>query len=383
MKRIISKLLNFMFSFFKIRSNRIIFESGRGLIDGNVYAVYNYIKNNYSNDFETIWLVDKDTDVSLIHSHDYVYYKTLKSYFYLATAHYWIRSQSLGSLIKKKKGQIYIQLWHGNGGMKHMGYDIKNDKNRPEVDHVKEWDYYIANDELDARKIVSATGYKGKVEILGMACFDTTLKLANDKSFKDKILKEINITKKDWNKKIVLYAPTFRDFDLENETINVPIEKLAKLKDKIILVRLHPLVRKKVNPKLFENDNIINVCDYSDVSDLLAICDILITDYSSIFFQYSPLNKPIVFYPYDFEIYKKIRGGFYLNYKKDLPGPICYDEEELFEVINNIKKYHTKYKTKQDKFNKEHNYYADGNSSKRFVDKLKNQEFNQGREVGD
>ena len=234
MKKIISKFLNFILRFFKIRSNRIVFEAGRGLIDGNAYAIYDYIKNNYSDKFETIWLVNKDTDVSLLHNRDYVYYKTLKSYYYLATAHYWIRNQSLGSLIKKRNGQIYIQLWHGNGGMKHMGYDVNNDKFRPEVEHVREWDYYIANDELDAKKIVSATGFTGKVEILGMACFDTTLKLVNNKFFKEKLLKKLKIDKKEWNKDIILYAPTFRDFDLEKEIINIPIEKLSTLKDKLI-----------------------------------------------------------------------------------------------------------------------------------------------------
>lgn len=379
MKKIISILLNNIFKIFKIKSNRIVFEAGRGLVDGNVYAIYDYIKNNCSDKFETIWLVNKDTDITLLNKEDFVYYKTLKSYYYLATAHYWIRNQSLGSIIKKRKGQIYIQLWHGNGGMKHMGYDVHNEKNRVEYDHVKEWDYYIANDELDAKKIVSATGFKGKVEILGMACFDTTLKLVNDNDFKEKVLNELNISKKNWNKQIVLYAPTFRDFDLEKEEINVPIEKLSKLKDKLIFVRLHPLVRKKINMNLFKKSNMINVCDYSNASDLLAICDILITDYSSIFFQYSPLDKPIVFYPYDFEQYVQLRGGFYLNYEKDLPGPICYKEEDLFEVINNIDKYYKKFKTKQNKFNKEHNYCADGKSSKRFVDKLINKEFDEGR----
>lgn len=378
MKKILCFILNNFFGLFKIQ-NKIVFETGRGMVDGNPKAVYDYLVENNIDKFRLIWLVEKNTDVSFVREGDYVYYKTLKNYYHLATAKYWIRSQSVGSLIKKRKGQVYLQLWHGNGAMKKMGYDIANNKERPELEHVKEWDYYIANDQLDAGKIVSSTGYNGKIEILGMACLDKTLKLSIAPSFKQMILEKVRISKKDEKKKIFLYAPTFRDFDLEKDVIDVPIKKLASLKDKIFLVRLHPLVRKKINLTLFDNKNIINVCDYPDVSDLLAICDVLITDYSSIFFQFSPLNRPIVFYSYDFEKYVELRGGFYLDYKNDLPGPICYQEKELVKIIDNIDEVHKKYMDKQDDFNKKYNYWADGYSSKRFVDKLINNEFDSSR----
>ena len=81
--------------------------------------------------------------------------------------------------------------------------------------------------------------------------------------------------------------------------------------------------------KKFINSNFINACNYPDASDLLPISDILITDYSSLFYQYAPLNRLIVFYPYDYEEYIKLRGGFYLDYEKELPGPICKTEDEL------------------------------------------------------
>ena len=374
MKKIISFFLNGFFKLFKIQK-KIVFETGRGLIDGNPKAVYDYLLNNYSDEFKIVWLVDKHTDISGLRKEDCVYYRTFKSYYHLATARYWIRSQSLGSLLKKRKGQVYIQLWHGNGAMKRMGYDINNEKSSEVMDFVKEWDYYIANDELDANHIVSATGYKGKIEILGMACFDITLKLSNDLNFKKRVLDELKIKNKDRKKSIILYAPTFRDFDLDKDVVDVPIENLANLENSIVLVRLHPLVRKKVNHKLFKYNNIINVCDYPDASDLLAICDVLITDYSSIFYQYSPLNKPIVFYPYDYEAYKELRGGFYLDYENELPGPVCYTKEDLFNVLNDMDNVYKKYEIKHKEFNNRFNYLADGNASKRFVEKLIADEF--------
>ena len=367
-KKMLMFFINVFLGFFKIKKNRIVFEAGRGLVDGNAFAVYDYIINNCGDEFETIWLIDKGTDVSALKSGDYVYYRSLKSYYYLATAHYWIRNQSIGSLVKKKQGQVYIQLWHGNGALKHMGYDINHSIERPPVSHVVEWDYYIANDQLDFDHIKSSTGYIGKGDIIGMPCMDITLKYATDMEYKKKLLKKlgVNIGKK----KIILYAPTFRDFDLDDgSVIDVPIKKLGILKDYVVFVRLHPLVRNKINKKIFDNDNIINVCNYPDISDILPIVDVLITDYSSVFYQFSPLNRPIIFYPYDMEKYVELRGGFYLDYNKDLPGPICYTEDEIVEFINNFNS--NVYLDKIRDFNNKFNYLADGNACRRFVVKLK------------
>ena len=107
MRKLIAFFLNSFFRLFRIQE-KIVFETGRGLIDGNPKAVYDYLVSNYSDRFKLIWLIDKETDVSSLRKEDCVYYKTLKSYYHLATAHYWIRSQSLGSLIKKRKGQTFL-----------------------------------------------------------------------------------------------------------------------------------------------------------------------------------------------------------------------------------------------------------------------------------
>lgn len=373
-KEILSFILNILFKPFPIK-NKIVFECGRGLIDGNPKAIYDYMKEIKQTKYRLIWLVEKGTDVSALDKNEYVYYKKLKAYYHLATAKYWIRSQSIGSIIKKRKGQIYIQLWHGNGALKKMGYDVTNIKKRPPMEHVLNWDYYIASDKLDGKVIKTSTGFNKNIEVLGMACVDNTIKLNNSVSAKNKIREELGI--KNTNKKIILYAPTFRDFDLDkSDIIDIPIKKLKELKDYIVLIRLHPLVRNKIDKNLFINSNFINACNYPDASDLLPISDILITDYSSLFYQYAPLNRPIVFYPYDYEEYIKLRGGFYLDYEKELPGPICKTEDELYKTLNDINKIYDNYEQKLRKFNEKYGTLSDGMASKRFVDKLMNDEFN-------
>ena len=371
-KNIISFFLNKLFAIFPIVPNKIVFESGRDLIDGNAKAIYNYIKKNDINNYRTIWLVTKSTDVSDIDTNDYAYYKTLKGLYHLSTAKYLLKNQSIGEIITKKKGQIYIQLFHGNGVMKKQGYDVNEAIERPVVSHAKEWDYYIANDENDKNTIRSATGYNGKIEILGMAAVDTVINNCKDEQKKQNVLKHLNINN---SKKNILYAPTFRDYDLDKNIINIPIKELSKLKDYNIIIRLHPLVRTKVDKSLFNLDNFINGCNYPDVSDILAITDILITDYSSVFYEYMPKNSPIIFYPYDFDKYVALRGGFYVDYKKELPGPICYTEKELLNVIKKIDEIYPQYIEKRRKFNKKYNNLSDGKASERLVNNLINNKF--------
>lgn len=371
-KNIISFFLNKLFAIFPIVPNKIVFESGRDLIDGNAKAIYNYIKKNDINNYRTIWLVTKSTDVSDIDTNDYAYYKTLKGLYHLSTAKYLLKNQSIGEIITKKKGQIYIQLFHGNGVMKKQGYDVNEAIERPVVSHAKEWDYYIANDENDKKTIRSATGYNGKIEILGMAAVDTVINNCKDEQKKQNVLKHLNINN---SKKNILYAPTFRDYDLDKNIINIPIKELSKLKDYNIIIRLHPLVRTKVDKSLFNLDNFINGCNYPDVNDILAITDILITDYSSVFYEYMPKNSPIIFYPYDYDKYVALRGGFYVDYKKELPGPICYTEKELLNVIKKIDEIYPQYIEKRRKFNKKYNNLSDGKASERLVNNLINNKF--------
>lgn len=371
-KNIISFFLNKLFAIFPIVPNKIVFESGRDLIDGNAKAIYNYIKKNDINNYRTIWLVTKSTDVSDIDTSDYAYYKTLKGLYHLSTAKYLLKNQSIGEIITKKKEQIYIQLFHGNGVMKKQGYDVNEATERPVVSHAKEWDYYIANDENDEKTIRSATGYNGKIEILGMAAVDTVINNCNDEQKKQNVLKHLNINN---SKKNILYAPTFRDYDLDKNIINIPIKELSKLKDYNIIIRLHPLVRTKIDKSLFNLDNFINGCNYPDVSDILAITDILITDYSSVFYEYMPKNSPIIFYPYDYDKYVALRGGFYVDYKKELPGPICYTEKELLNVIKKIDEIYPQYIEKRRKFNKKYNNLSDGKASERLVNNLINNKF--------
>jgi CDP-glycerol glycerophosphotransferase len=172
-------------------------------------------------------------------------------------------------------------------------------------------------------------------------------------------------------KTVVLYAPTFREYEKDenlNCVIKPPISfsnwKKTLGEDYVVLLRLHYEVS-----KLFINDLeegfVVDVSDYPSLNELMLASDALITDYSSIMFDYSILERPIFIFAYDFEKYKEKRG-MYFDIRKELPGGMVSEQELLNmirtsnygDVINQVKKFRDRYVT----------FY--GNATEATVDRL-------------
>ena len=111
---------------------------------------------------------------------------------------------------------------------------------------------------------------------------------------------------------------------------------------------------------------IINVARYDEINELYLVSDVIMTDYSSIFFDYANLKKPMLFFMYDFDVYKGRLRDFYISLD-ELPGPIAKTQDELEEYLVNIDKEFEKNKSKYNKFNKKYNYLDDGNASERVI----------------
>lgn len=382
MKEIFSKILNLMFKIFPVKKNKVIFWGARGKIDEHPREIFFYMKNLQEKKFEIKWIVDKETDISELGRNEYCYYRTLKGYYEIATAKYWIQSQSLGSLIKKKKNQIYIQTFHGQGALKKMGIDMEGNKEKKlESDVAKDWDWLITTDSLNEEVMRRCISYKGKCMMLGAANTDYLVNITEQDI--SQIKKKIGINPE---KKVILYAPTFRDEDIEilNKNINsrerekllkkrIPILSLANFENYIILLRLHPQMKSLfIESEL--PDNFFDVCSYPDVKPLLGISDILISDYSAVAITYSILKRPMIFYAYDYEKYAQTRG-FYIDYCKEVPGPIAYSEAQLYKIIQEGLMYNEEYREKLNKFNEKFNMLNDGKVSERFYNALQNGEF--------
>ena len=174
-------------------------------------------------------------------------------------------------------------------------------------------------------------------------------------------------------KKVILYAPTWRDDQHESgvgyvyeSPVNFDYLKDELSNEYIILFRAHYFVANSFNFDKYK-DFVYDVSNYSDINDLYVISDLLITDYSSVFFDYSILKRPIIFYMYDLDNYKSKLRDFYIDLH-ELPGEIVQKEEDLVKVIekSNNFRYNDKYK----KFNNKFTYLEDGKATERVVSEI-------------
>ena len=317
--------------------------------------------------------VKKDKRLKIIKSKSKEYYK------YISISKYWIVNSIIEEGITKKKDQVYVQCWHGTP-LKRLRYDIvvngaslnsvEEIRKRNDID-AKKFDYFISPSKYCTEKFTSAFNLKalGKENIIIEEGYPR-----NDFLF-NKTKKDIDAIKKKLglplDKKVIFYLPTFRDNQHTSGVgytykTEVDFEKLQKElgQDYIILFRAHYLVANEFNFEKYKGF-IYDVSKFDDINELYIVSDMLITDYSSVFFDYANLKRPIIFYMYDFEQYKDSIRGFYIDLKK-LPGSITKTEDELIKEIkkmNNSFKYNKIY----EEFNKKYNYLDDGKATERTV----------------
>ncbi|MDO5820048.1 MAG: CDP-glycerol glycerophosphotransferase family protein [Methanobrevibacter sp.] len=243
-------------------------------------------------------------------------------------------------------GMKWVQLWHGTGIFKKFGYDLLNDEDKkvmemfsPKLDLVSVSgenvvDIYSDNFHVD----------KSKVKPFGVPRND----FYDDEHLSDDYISKLRQSfERDYpqlfGKKLVLYAPTFRENPKNNAVFDYfDIEKfIEELGDEYVLaVRLHPNYVKYCDEDhpidlddLTNRYDIINFTGYKDEQKLLLLADILIADYSSIMVDYTILQKPIILFDYDLEDYINKERGFYFDYREMVPGKIVYDIDELIESI--------------------------------------------------
>lgn len=181
------------------------------------------------------------------------------------------------------------------------------------------------------------------------------------------IKKKLNIPK---DKKVLLYAPTWRDntFNMSGYTFELQVD-FAKWKERlgeeyVVIFKPHYLIVNKYEDKKEFEGFLYNIDANVDIKDLYVISDVLITDYSSVFFDYAILKRPIYFYMYDLQEYAEELRGFYLDIHKDLPGPIFEDEDHLLEAVcTNVTG-----GLAIEEFNKRFNHLEDGKCSQRVID---------------
>ncbi|AZI48710.1 CDP-glycerol glycerophosphotransferase family protein [Bacillus velezensis] len=257
------------------------------------------------------------------------------------------------SVLNRRPQTTCIQVWHANGSLKKFGLEDVTNQNRPASDISRFKKVYRSFDFVTVGSDAMADVFKKSFGIRDGQLLKTGVPLTD--VYYEEHKPEL---KHKWPKKIILYAPTFRDYDMQSFRLPFTEEQLTNALngEYMLLVKLHPAVLHQISAS-FESELIKNVSDMR-LHDLLKAADILITDYSSVPFEFALLNKPIFFFTYDLEEYDQKRG-LIDNYTSVIPGKACHNSEALLEEMTKKPFRAEEMKRFSDKWN----MYSDGNSS--------------------
>lgn len=359
----------FIFSIFKIDRNKMMVVSyyGKGFGDNGKYII-NEILNKNNKNIKIFWALKNLNDNSLPDDVIPVKFNSIKFLYHLTTAKIWLNNTRFLNGIRKRKKQIYIQIWHGNLALKKIEFDSTLPKNYTRImkEDNKKIDLMISNSKFCTDMYRNSFKYNGEICEFGTPRNDVFINNSDIKLAQKKVFQEYKIPN---NSKILLYAPTFRDnysknpYNIDFNSIIKSLEEKTKNKW-IIIVRFHPLV---INGERFiKYEKYINATHYPDMQELINACDLLITDYSSTMFDSMIASKPVVLYANDIEKYKDERG-YYFDLEK-LPFPLAQNNHELTKVFNNME-------LKQivkgyNKFKDSLKLVEDGNASKKVAEKI-------------
>lgn len=359
-------------------NNVIVFESNLARsFGGNPLAIYNELvrqgdtRKKIIACNKSIRSYDKNTHVIKRHSPAFMYH--------MARAKFWVSNQNLPFYLRRRKEGVYVQTWHGTP-LKRMMFDQDNFYGRDSgyidrvTQSVAQWSTLVSPNPHTTKAMQSSYRFTGPIKEVGYPRNDI---LVSDK--KNKLATSVrHYLSIAGDKFVVLYAPTFRDDQSTKRgrfSFDWPFDPHQWVKevgdDVVLLVRTHNLISNKLAIPEELRHNIIDVATYPDIQELFLASDMLVTDYSSSFFDYAILQRPIVFYAYDLENYKDNLRGFYLDYYTELPGPIVTDNESLFEKIKEYANPATRPQQPIDPaFLERFAPHEDGRASARVIDQL-------------
>lgn len=357
--------------------------SGRGYSD-SPKAMYEYMRKapEYK-DYRFVWSFrdpEKYSELLEDGRTEIVKFRTRADNIALRKAKYWIANYRMLDYQHPRKGQIYVQCWHGTP-LKRLGYDIDaSDNAMNSIGEIREkyrtdakkFSYLLSPSPFASEKFatawdLNATHQTHKIIEEGYPRNDRLINAGDEE--RTGIRKKLGVD----DKRVILYAPTWRD----NQHISgegysykteVDFDRLKEaLGDKyVILFRAHYLVANSFDFDRYDGF-VRDVSSYDDINDLYLASDLLITDYSSVFFDYSNLERPVIFYMYDLDQYEHEMRGFYLSLD-ELPGPIVKDEEKLIAEIEKTKSWTADEKYLE--FNRRFNPHEDGKASARVLARI-------------
>ena len=356
-----------------IKENVVLFETfmAKNYSDSPKY-IYEALNQMYPGKYEFVWAING--------KHDIPYgAKTIKRFsfqyaYYCAISKYLVFNVRQPLWFRKREGQVFLETWHGTP-LKRLVFDQEevtsaSPKYKEQFyKQRKEWDYLVSANPFSSKTFRSCFMYEGKMLEYGYPRND--ILYAPDKEERARRLKEkLGIP---LDKKTILYAPTWRDDEHYGKgeykfTLALDLKKMKTMleKDYVLLLRTHHYIADKIDTTGL-GGFAYNLSTYDDISEIYLITDICITDYSSVFFDFANLKRPILFYTYDIEKYKNQLRGFYIDMNTEVPGPLLYTSEEVIDAILHIDKIQKRYQKRYDEFYDRFCCFDDGHASENIV----------------
>jgi CDP-glycerol glycerophosphotransferase len=359
-----------LFYILPVNERKIVFISW----EGKQYAcnpkyIFEYMYNFYADKYIYVWsLKNKEKQPNIFSNVQICGYLTPDHFYTMMTAKYIITNFTIEPCFPLRKNQIVIYTWHGVAYKRISDIEIYK-KRRWSMSIMRDIrskmiNYVISSCE-EFTKIFHNIWNISQSKFLPIGMPRNDILFSHNDSIRDKVCKHYNITN---DKKIVLYAPTYRgDFRAPNNVdflCNLNIENILKSlkskygKDFLFLYRAHY----RINLYLENKPNVISASDYPDMQELLYAADILITDYSSSMWDFSLTFKPCFIFALDLKKYQE-EQGFYTPIE-EWPFPVAETNEQLIENINNFNE--EKYKQAVGKHHADLGSYENGTACEQF-----------------
>lgn len=360
-------ILNNAFYLFPVKKNKVVFDNfeGRGFGCNPKYIAKALLETK--EDIDIVWLL-KDLNDSMPEGIRRVKYDSWKAAYELSTAKIWVDNVRSSRKVRKKKSQFYIQTWHGSIGMKKAEQEVEESLPENYVKAAKHdgkiTDLMISNGKYRTDRFLTCFWYKGEILECGFPRNDILMNPTDE--VRRNVYEKLEIP---LNKKIALYAPTFRLNCIDkNDPVGIfrfNYERIREALEKkfggefVLLLRMHPNIAQ--NSGMFDYScNIINATKYSDMQELLAFSDVLITDYSSCMFDSMVAHHAVFLFAKDVDVYTKRERGLLFDFR-ELPCSLAENEDELLDNIHNYSD--TQFVKNCDIFFNEIGFHEPGNAS--------------------
>ena len=328
-----------------IGSRKVLFFKSGGGYGDNPKAVAEFLHAKYP-DLQLIWAYNSTVGLDSIPEYiKPVVYESKEFFRELSTAGAWVCSTILPHGVQKRSGQLYIQTWHGDKFLKKIAKDAMEDipryKWREISNHFCEadiCDYYVTGCEWFVPIAASALDYSGAFLRVGMPRNDCLVNIDEKKclEIKEKLKIASDI-------KVLIYAPTFRDYEKSYDSIgtDIDLETILNVLEKkygckwLCLMRAHTGKMLTINNEKISDARFKDVTTYPDMADLLMISDMLISDYSSCGADFSITGKMVLLYQDDIDQYTTKGRTLYFT-REESPYFTASTMDEAIEIIENV-----------------------------------------------